>query len=297
MLYVGIAAAVVVLGVLIWYFAIRKPETELAPATASTADESTNNYQAVLASLSAESFSYSFMSDEKGGQQEEKRRDRAAADRLLKDPANLQKPLIGQLLVQAQQAMNALVPPEKQQLCFPQAADVDQVLKNIGSVIYDSFQSQADLSDPTYMYSLAALMMIRYSLVAAAEDKRDLITVVKDTDGKVASVVLRPKMARLLSNMVDKVFDNYSELSPAMQKFTDMYQPALEAQFGVQLEDVKAKTRGDRKDAAKKAEKKRALMSIAGRTVPIDTFAAAMVLLASKEVQQKCEEAGDDIAL
>jgi hypothetical protein len=294
---------------------VRHRQPTLAPTSNTTSAASIANFKTVLANLSSETFTFA-SSPYPGGRQyntdnetaeipqvaqeaqiEEPRRNRVAADALLKDTSRIQKPLVADLINRAKVAMDMLVPPESQHLCFPEPKNADEVLQNIGAVIYDSMQAQADLSNWTYTASIASLMLIRYSIIAAAEDKRDLITVVKNTDGDVVSVILRPKMARLLANMVDRVFDRYFELSTPMKNFVDKYQIMLEMHFGINMQEVKATSRGSRKDAATKNAQKQAFMSLAGRTIPIVPFAAAMVLLAANEVTSKCEIPSDEVVL
>ncbi len=294
--YVYVVLPVVLVAAAAWLFTTKTRRPELAKSTAETATKSASNLEAVLTNLSAEAFAAPFM-DGEGSREVEKRRERGDADRLMKDPANLQKPLIANLVQRAQDAMDALIPPEKQRPCFRPATNVEQVLQNIGSVIHDSFASQADLSDPSYMYSLTTLMLVRYSLVSAAEDRRDLITIKKDSTGRVATVTLRPRMARVLSGMVDKVFDRYYELSPPMQKFVDQYQQPLEVQFGINMSEVKATNKGAKKPESTKVVKSGALMSAAGRTLPVNLFAAVMVMLASGEAPVRCAVVPDDVAL
>lgn len=294
--YVYVVLPVLLVAAAAWLFTTKSRRPELKKPTTETAQKSALNLEAVLTNLSSESFATPFM-DGAGSREIEKRRARGDADRLLKDPANLKKPLIDNLVQRAQEAMDALIPPEKQRPCFRPATTVEQVLQNIGSVIHDSFASQADLSDPTYMYALTTLMLVRYSLVSATEDKRDLITIKKDATGRVESVTLRPKMARVLAGMVDKVFDRYYELSPPMQKFVDKYQQSLEVQFGINMSEVKATSKGAKKTEATKAVKTGALMSVAGRTVPVNLFAATMVMLASGEAPVRCAVVSDDVAL
>ncbi len=301
-LIITIIVVCVVAAALVAWHLTRKPK--LQPTTPVTANVSESNLDNILASLSSESFEFmssppppSSSGSDSSYSKSEMRRDRASADILLKDHTKLQKPLIADLVSRAKLAMDMLVPPANQNLCYPNPANVDEVLQNIGSVIYTAMQAQTNLSDPTYINSVAALMLVRYSLVAASEDKRDLITVVKDTNNNIVSVVLRPKMMRLLANMIDRIFDRYYELSPSMKAFVDNVQPTLEQQFGISMEDVKATTKEGRKDAAKTAQKKQSIMSAANRTIPISTFAATMVLLASNEVVQKCEAPSEDVVL
>ncbi len=294
--YLYVVIPVVLLAGVAWFAMSRKPRPELAKPTPATAQRSASTLESVLTNLSAEGFSTPFM-DGAGSKEVEKKRTRGDADRLAKDPGNLKKPLIANLVERATEAMNALIPPEKQKLCYRPAKSVEEVIQNIGSVIHDSFAAQVDLSDPTYMYSLTTLMLVRYSLVAAAEDKRDLIAVTKGPDGKVQAVVVRPRMARLMAGLVDKVFDRYYELSPPMKAFVDKYQKDLEAQFNVTLGDVKAIDERARKADNMRTVKAGALMSVANRTMPVNLFAAVMVLLASGEVAAPCGAVPDDVVV
>ena len=292
--YIFIAIVVVMLGVAGWMLYVHFNTPTMQETNSNTATASTTNYLSTLSALSAENFTYFGDANEP---QEPPKRTRGDADLLLKDRTKAQKPSIIDLYQKAKVAMDALIAPADQKLCFATPTTVEQMLQNIGSVIYASFQAQADLTDTTYMYSLATLMLIRYSLVAVSEDKRDLVRVVRNTSGQIESVNIRPKMARLFSNVIDKVFDRYFELSPKMQQFVDANQSRLEQQFAVPLADTKATSRGNRKDSASKAAKKNAIMSNANRTMSLQTFATIMVLLASNEVADPCELPSDDVAL
>lgn len=293
--------------VLAVYFMHSKDDTKpAAPASTPTAvTTGANNLLSVMNAISDEttpittSSSYVRMMDSGQG---EVRRSRADADVLMKDQAKLQLPEVASLRekavdimynyfnINANNAAGAI-------LCVSVERTIDDLIRNIGLVIYLAFQKQADLSDPAFMYNITSLMLIRYSLVSIAENKRDLIRVNKNAAGKITSLVLRPRMARLLGNLVDKIFDQYYDLPANLREFVDVNQIALEIQFGVTLGDVKATTSVGRRDAASKAAKKNALMSNAGRTFSINIFSVCMVLLASREETSgsACNDPSDDV--